>query len=541
MSNAKHFRGLGLVVALSVVSLSAAGATPRLVEAVKAGNKDAIRALAKQRAEVNAAEADGTTALHWAVRGGDLDTVQLLIRSGANVKAANRYGVTAVSLAATNGDAAALQALLKAGADANAAAAEGETPIMLAARSGNPEAIKVLAGFGADVNAKENWLGESALMWAAAENHGGAVKALAELGADLNVRSSNTDFPQQKFTTSGMVATYLNRGGWTALMYAARQDSKDGIRALAAAGADLNLRDPDGTNALSFAILNAHYDLAAVLLEAGADPNVVDESGIGALYQAVDMHTLGNMFSRPMPKQTDKLTPVDLVKILLEHGANPDLQNTKAGLPRHHGGADNANGAGTTPLMRATGSGDLPIVQALLDHKASVRLTKPDGTNALMLALGGGGGGRGGNGNGMGGFGGGAGGAVTDPFVVTATKLFLEHGVDVNAANGAGQTALHLAAGRGTDAVVRILADAGAKLDTKDNQGFTPIENAMGLGGNAAGRRGGAPAAVGGGAGRGGAPAAPVVRPATVALLRELMTAKGLPIPQPPAAAPAPQ
>src|SRR4029434_10619487 len=109
-----------------------------------------------------------------------------------------------------------------------------------------------------------------------------------------------------------------------------------------------------------------------------------------------------------------------------------------------HGGADNANGAGTTPLMRATGSGDLEMVQAILEGKVKLNTAKADGTNVLMLLLGGaGGGGRGG------GFGGGAGGAVTQPFAVTAARLFIDHGIDVNVPNAAGRTPLHLAANAG--------------------------------------------------------------------------------------------
>src|SRR5437773_7296963 len=93
-----------ILVLLFCLTLSAA--TPAsLIDAVKAGDGQSIRALLKQRTNVNATEADGMTALHWAARANDLETVQLLLRSGANAKAANRYGVMPLSLAATNGNA----------------------------------------------------------------------------------------------------------------------------------------------------------------------------------------------------------------------------------------------------------------------------------------------------------------------------------------------------------------------------------------------------------------------------------------------------
>jgi ankyrin repeat protein len=124
---------LGLLA--TAATLSAAGAGTTLIDAVKAGNRAAVRTLAT-RTTVNAAEADGMTALHWAVRADDLETTQMLIRAGANVSAANRYGITPLSLASTNGNAVITRALIKAGANVNAIGPDGETVLMTAARTG---------------------------------------------------------------------------------------------------------------------------------------------------------------------------------------------------------------------------------------------------------------------------------------------------------------------------------------------------------------------------------------------------------------------
>src|SRR4029453_6918905 len=109
----------GLVALVVAVNLTAAGTEPRLVDAVKAGDRETVRALLKRSVQVNTPDVDGTTALHWAVRAADLETGRLLLRARAEVNAANRYGVTALSLAATIGNSAMLQTLLDAGGDAN--------------------------------------------------------------------------------------------------------------------------------------------------------------------------------------------------------------------------------------------------------------------------------------------------------------------------------------------------------------------------------------------------------------------------------------
>ncbi len=153
----------------------------------------------------------------------------MLIRAGAKVNAASRYGMTPIILAAQNGDPVVLAALLKAGANPNSALPEGQTALMTAARTGNVDSIRLLAETGAKVDAKEQWQGQTALMWAASQNNAAAVKKLIELGADKNERSKLLSFPEFKWETSGMVVTVMPRGGWTPLMYAAR-DGAAGCR-----------------------------------------------------------------------------------------------------------------------------------------------------------------------------------------------------------------------------------------------------------------------------------------------------------------------
>ena len=478
-----------LVVFIAVVSLT--GQTS-LLNAVKSGDREAVRTLLKSRADVNAPEADGTTALHWAVRADDLETARLLLSAGASAKASNRYGVTPLSLAATNGNAAMVGTLLKAGADPKAPLPGGQTILMTAARTGNPDAVKLLLGPGADVNARESTYGETALMWAVAENHPGAAKLLIEHGADINVRSNQLEYPKDRFGLEG-VTTVLPHGSWTPLMYAARQGSLAATRTLIEAGAELNLTDPDGTTALALAIINSHFDAAALLAEKGADPNLADTAGMAALYAAVDMNTLGEVYGHPARKVSDELSAVDLMKVLLTHGANPNAQLKSATLIRAHTPGEGTLGEGTTPLMRAAKNGDAAAMRMLVDHGADPSRTQKNGGTALMLAAG--------LGRGQGAF---AKDYATEAELLEGVKVLVERGADVNAANNTGQTALHVAV-QTSDDIVKYLAGHGAKLDAKDKQGRTPLDVALGGG---RGRAGGAVAA----------------RPATAELLRQLMS-----------------
>jgi ankyrin repeat protein len=454
-----------LVLTAALLAVSAFGATTSpIADVAMKGDLDALRTLIKQHpADVNASQPDGSTALLWAACWNDEKSVEALLAAGANPNASNREGFTPLSQAATNGNPAMAAALLKAGADANAFQAEGQTVLMTAARAGNVDVVKALLDHGAEINAKESWRGQTVLMWATAENHPALVQLLVDRGAEVNAKSATFDFRDLK-TKPGDVPMHFPRGGFTALLFAARGGFTDCARILLDHGADLAIGDPDGTTPLILAIINGHYDTAAFFLDRKADPNAADSNGRAPLYAAVDMHDMYQS-NRPAPKDNGKLDSLDIVKMLLALGADPNAKLTKM-LPARAvlDFPDFDMGEGATPFLRATKSADVALMQLLLEKGADPKLGTKTGVTALMVAAG-----RGHHKSIRGG---------EKP--IEAIRFCLDKGIDINAETDKGETALHAAASQGVDPIVQFLADHGAKLDAKDKKGRTPLDIALG-------------------------------------------------------------
>jgi uncharacterized protein len=461
-----------VAVFFAIAGFAAALGDARLVNAVKSGDRATILSLLEQHADANVPEADGTTALSWAVRQNDLDLTDRLLRAGADVKAANRYGVTPLYLASVNGDPAMIEKLLKAGADANASGTEGETALMTVARTGKVDAAKVLLEHGAKVDAKEGWHGETALMWATAQGHPAMMRELIAHGADVNARTNPENWERQ--TTSEPREKWLPLGALTSLLFAARQGCLECARILVDAKADINAADPDGVTPTVYAIINGHYDVAGYLVDQGADPNLADKTGRAALYAAVDFNTMPAS-ARPAPKIIDnQLSSLDLIQKLLDHGAIPNAQLLKqqayrAKLDR---GDDTMLTTGSTPLLRAAKAGDVDAMRLLLAKGADIKLATKPGINPLMAAAGLGTKEEDTTGR-----------LKTEAQAIEAIELCLKAGVDINAIDSRGQTAVYGAAVHGYDQVVQFLADHGARLDIKDKRGKTALDAAMGLAG----------------------------------------------------------
>ena len=398
---------------------------------------------------LGAVDGDGTTPLHRASYRDDIEEADRLILAGAKVNAANDLGVTPLWLACQNGSVAMVRRLLAAGANPNAALLLGETPVMLASRSGYVEIVEMLAAKGANVNARAA-RGQTALMWAAAEKHPDAVKVLLAHGADFKARS---DSWSEMMAVPPHGHPEYNRmiphGSDTALLFAARSGDLASARLLVAAGADVNDADAWGVTATVLAAHSGFRDLVEFLLEKGADSNRAD-AGFTALHEAI-------------MRRDERM-----VSALLAHGANPNMA-LRTWTPTRRSSRDwhfPPPLVGATPFWLAARFAEPGVMRLLMKYGADPLFVqqatyvagegeqrRTDVTTALMAAVGMGGGtawvqpAR----------------AEAEAQTLEAVKIALELGVDINAANTDGRTALDAAKAQGFDSVVKFLVANGAR------------------------------------------------------------------------------
>ena len=452
---------LGLLLAAGP-AVGAAADLP-LVDAVKAGDAGRVRGLIEQGVDVNVAEPEGTTPLHWAAFGGDVQIARLLLAAGAVANVGNRYGVRPLSLACINGNAPVIAALLEAGANPHTTLMEGETVLMTAARSGSVDAVELLLDAGADVNAQEHWRGQTAAMWAAAEGHAAVIPTLVAHGADLGVRSKR---------------------GFTALLFAAREGQIDVVQTLLEAGADLDEQlsinstltaggvevrraSNAGLNAFLLAAGSAHFELAAYLLDRGADPTAAPR-GWTALHQLSWVRKAGIAGSNnPAPQGSGDMTSLAFARRLIAAGADVNARVTT----RPPAGITALNFIGGTPFLLAARTADAELMLLLLEMGADPELTNADSSTALMVAAGLGTSAPGED-------------PGTEAEVLDAVTVALDAGLDVDAVDDKGETAMHGAAYKHLPRVVTRLAAAGADVgvwNQTNTGGATPLDIAVGM------------------------------------------------------------
>ncbi len=544
---------LTLVGALGAGFLHAA-APASVVDAAMQGNRDAVKTLLKQGADVNTAQGDGMTALHWAVQKADLDLVKTLLYAGANIKATTRIGgYTPLLIASRNGNASMIDALLTGGADPNSATANGATALMFAAQSGFADAVKALVEKGADVNAKEKVKGETALTFAAAYGRADVIRVLTSHGADVKITTKVMDleafnkeeqerqamfFQQQQAAAAAAAANGrggaaaaqgggggrrgfdpnakagVNRqynytelvaywGGMSPLHFAARQGHIDATNALLEAGSDVNQQAVgDGSTALLVATINGHFDLAKTLLEKGANPNLAEHNGVTPLYAALNCQWSAKaLYPQPRAFEQQQTSYLDLMKALLDKGAEPNVRlRKKVWYSQYDFDQSGVDEIGATPFWRAAYAADVDAMKLLVSYGADVNIPTSKGAGrprtgdigervvqdiALtppvpiggpgvppLLAAAGQGYGEGFAANHH---------KFAPGGMLAAVKYLVEElHADVNAREHEGNTAIHNAAARGDNEMIKYLISKGADPKAVNRAGQTTIDMANG-------------------------------------------------------------
>jgi ankyrin len=359
------------------------------------------------------------------------------------VNAVNDLGATPLWIASVGGSEAMVARLLAAGANPKLALLAGETPLMAAARSGNPRVVEQLIAKGADLNARGP-RGQTALMWAVAERHPDVAKVLLARGADVHARSE-TWSQVMAVPPHGMLEynRAIPHGSNTALMFAARAGDLESATLLVAAGAKVNDQDAWGVSAVAMAAHAGFRDVVQFLLDKGANPNA-DGAGFTALHAAI--------------MRRDH----EMAAALVAHGADANAP-VRAWTPTRRSSKDfnfPPELVGATPFWLAARFTQPDVMRLLVKHGADPLIVhrvqyhagegaelRTQATTAVMAGVG------------MGG-----GSAWVAPerrererLILETVKLAVELGVDVNAKNADGRTALDAAKAAKLDSVAAFL------------------------------------------------------------------------------------
>jgi ankyrin repeat protein len=482
------------------------------------------------------------TPLHLASSRGHAAVVTRLLDAGGNAKAVTTTGVQPIHLAAQAGNASAITALLAHGVDVNVRdTTHGRTPLVFAVSENRLDAMKVLIARGADVRLTTkviDYVQRSSADGAARQARDREIAATTGRtpvspggldgapgstlgtgpgrgtaappvgrGAQAGGRGAQafTADPNDPDTTQGAgrrgggargpsdIENIGKQGGFSALHYAVRDGYPDAVAMLLDAGADINKRtDGDKSSPLLVSVLNGQYDIAIALLARGANPNLTSDDGVAPLFATLNNEwALRTWYPQPTAGTQQKASYMQLLEALLKAGADPNARTlTHIWYASYNTGRMGVDFAGATPFWRAAYALDVDAMRLLVKYGADPNIPtmtygvakRPNDASGLNAAP--------------------AGAPHVPPFHAAsgvgygtsrvaqqhrhvpdgwmpAAKYFIEElGVDVNMRDAEGFTALHLAAARGDNEMIKYLVGKGADVMAVNRAGQTTVDMA---------------------------------------------------------------
>jgi len=425
---------------------------PPLFQAIGSGDLRKMKQLLKDGAEINSTLPDGTTPLMTAAENGHNEIVLELIKLGVDVNQRKQDTFSAFLIACFLGHDDVVKTLAKHGADVNAAYEIGssqgksgnQTALTVAAARGNCPMCALLLKLGADLNVVSD-SGYTPLMWSLANGSSeDAAEMLLKAGAspDPDAESktaiSTSTTPLILASTNGMaeiVKALIKRNvaldkpdgdGWTALKRASNEGHDEIVKLLLKAGASPDIADHEGWTALINAAGKGHVEISKALLKAGADVNATGARGRTPLLQAIGARSdhnaldalkeLKRMISGGDDDEDgDDESSLDLIKLLLKAGANPNVLNDGtsllseaienddkelAKLLRKHGATESVSQAGDeavvetqleseegTAFLAAAIQADATGLRNLVLSGVDVNYTNEQGQTALVMLL----------------------------------------------------------------------------------------------------------------------------------------------------------
>ena len=464
----------------------------------RSGRAPVVRALLEAGADPHARTASGATPLHLAAQAGNAEAVAALLDHGADVNARERtWGQTPLMFAAAADRLGPVNVLMERGADLEIATKVVDLPDLdVVDRAAAGRRKEVLDGFRAAAAPadRQGWR-PTASQVQTAVRAARAVQALGDIAAEGGDAAGIERGTPRDYTERVGV-----QGGLTALLHAARQGHAEVTMALLRAGADIDRASGDGTSPLQIAVMNGHFDLALRLVGRGADPGVATDAGATPLFAALNLQWAPRArYPQPRAHDQQQATYLDVMRALLDAGADPNARLEKHlwYMSYNHCCSESVDGA--TPFWRAAYATDVEAMKLLRAYGADPHVPTraprprraveaaadaPPDPSGLPPAEPGGPGVwplHAASGVGYGeGFESNAHRHVPDGWLPSVRYLVEEVGVDVNARDHEGYSAVHHAAARGDTELVRYLVEHGADVMAVSRRGQTTADMANG-------------------------------------------------------------